>query len=502
MKLVSVLVGLGALLVAILAVIVVLLVDPPGVEEERPLPKPMPRGGEMLTPGKATGDAVVAAPATRPVPPPPEQGVVQKVRLFLMTEDEAQRAALAGEIARDPAYDPKKVSGWLHAAGVHRPLAPGYADIQVPVDRVRLDHDTHRPVHLRIPKGYTPDRPWPVIIAYHPSGGFGSVMVGMLETFLGPDVEQFVIAAPTNYRPTSIESYRGVSTEHRSVLRHIRQTVHVDSDRVYAIGYSQGGYATWSMAVFYGDEFAAAIPVACCFDAAPEIPGLWELMMPNVANTPVLHVWGSNDILQVFGFDLMTPVGINAELNNEVVELTKRLGLDVLNYRVTGGGHEFDPPAEHVRRYLRKRRVAHPAQVFQRFRFIHQSRASWLEGSVWDGDQWAPGRRFPVNTGETKEEAIGRGIPPLLGRLEGKREGQVLTVGHDHLSEFILWIGDDMMAWDLPVTVIANGKKVFEGTVQRDLLLCLSEARKSCDFDRLRWARLRISKDGQVQPGK
>jgi pimeloyl-ACP methyl ester carboxylesterase len=324
-------------------------------------------------------------------------------------------------------------------------------------------------------------------------------MIRLLEARLGRRIDGFVVAAQTGYMPLNVDSSRSGKPEHRLVLRRLRQLVHVDSDRIYAVGFSQGGYAAWSYAAFYGDELAGAAPVACTFDAAPEVPGLWELFMPNVAGVPVLHVWGERDELPVLGFDLKTVAGRANALNERVANLTRELGLDVLNYRVDGGGHTFEPPEDLLARLLEGRRAPWPARVRHRFRHLVQGRASWLEPLAWDGARWAPGPlRIAAAPDEPKDRALGRTISELAGSLEGDVEGQTIRVATRHVGEFVVWLGDGMIDWEKPVTVVAGGRTVFEGAVKPDLGVCLAQAARTLDFDRLRWAGIKVAKDGRA----
>ncbi len=57
-----------------------------------------------------------------------------------------------------------------------------------------------------------------------------------------------------------------------------------------------------------------------------------------------------------------------------------------------------------------------------------------------------------------------------------------------------VWIGDGMVDWRQPVTVKAGGRQVFAGTLTPDLLVCLSQAARTLDFDRLRWATVSLGR--------
>ena len=422
-----------------------------------------------------------------------ETEILSQIKRFFETRDEVERREIARQIAANKAYEPGKVSDWLHQAGLHGQLKTGVRTIAV-----TLEDGQKRNVSLRIPRGYQSEKRWPLILAFHYTGGTGEDMIRILEQRLGGRIEKYVVAASTDYLPLNIDSTRSWRPEQRLVLRELKKLVHVDSDRVYVTGFSQGCYAGWSYATFYGDELAGAVPVACTFDAAPEIPGLWELLLPNVANVPILHVWGSEDNLPVYGIDLTTVTGVAARLNQRVKELTEKLNLNILNYSVAGGGHAYEPPVELLAELLEKQRVRYPSQVRHRFRYLVQGRAYWLEALSWDGDQWGLSQHVKSKAAETREQAIGRMISETAGQLDGEIKGQEIKLAHKHVGSLILWFGDGMIDWNKPVRVTANAKEVFQGEVKRDLYLCLTEAARTYDFDRLRWAGLQISRDGKA----
>jgi predicted esterase len=442
--------------------------------------------GKVLTEWR-TGPRAAAADPSRTAPlSKDEEALARIVARYLASPENRREAARAIEAA--PAYDRRRVGALLHGSGLHPKIAPGLGVTAVATG------EGDRSVVLRIPKGYDPRRPWPLVLAFHPTGGTGETMIRLLADRLGDRIESVVVAAPTDYQPLNVDSQRSWKPEHRAVLRRLKQLVHVDSDRVYAVGFSQGGYAAWSYAAFYGDELAGAAPVACTFDAAPEVSGLWELFMPNLAGAPVLHVWGSRDELPVFGLDLKTVAGRANALNERVVKLTRELGLDVLNYRVEGGGHAFEPPAELLGRLFEGARRAYPARVRHRFRYLVQGRASWLEALSWDGEQWGLG---PPRV----EGPLGKAIADRTGTLDGTIEAgsaQEIRIVTRHVGELVVWLGDGMVDWAKPITVVANGREVFAGRAAPDLAVCLAQSARTLDFDRLRWAGIRIAKDGRA----
>jgi hypothetical protein len=150
---------------------------------------------------------------------------------------------------------------------------------------------------------------------------------------------------------------------------------------------------------------------------------------------------------------------------------------------------------------LAARRVHYPVRVDHTFRHLHQGRAYWLEAEEWMGGHW--GEKAPKvarRPGESEEQAFGRGVRGLLAQLKGTIEGQAIAVHTEHVKSLTVWIGDGMIDWDRPVTLDLDGRRVFAGALRPDLALCLAQAARTFDLDRLRWAGLRVDHNGRVEP--
>ncbi|MBC8107584.1 MAG: hypothetical protein H7Z14_13415 [Anaerolineae bacterium] len=412
---------------------------------------------------------------------------------FNATTPEGRKSAVAETAST--AIDGAQLSAALHRAVNFESYKSGEQTVAI-----QLEDGSTRTVFVRVPNNYSPQRAWPIILAYHGTGGGGHDLIEPIVRLLGNEAEDFLIAGVDQYQPNNVDSKRSWRPEYRLVFQDLKRHFNIDSDRIYTTGFSGGGYVAWSMAIFYGDEIAATIPVASAFDAAPEIPGMWEMLLPNVSNTPVLNVWGANDRLQVLGIDLTTPQGTNHELNQKLIPIAKMMNLPITSFCVKGGGHTFEPPRKQTLEMLKKKREQYPREVKKRFRYLNQARAYWLEGLAWDGDQWGLGpRELPDKQGQTRERAIAEMLEQTLGSLHGKIDRQDITINSSHLGELAVWFGEGMIDWTKPIRVTANGKVVFEGPIERDVRVALSQAARTRDFERLRWAGLKISKDGSAR---
>jgi pimeloyl-ACP methyl ester carboxylesterase len=425
-----------------------------------------------------------------------EAEISRALKGFFATGEESERERRIETIEADPAYDRSRIPEWLRGLVLHTAMKPGRHDLRVPVGLGQV-----REVTLRLPGGYTPARAWPLVYALHPSGSNGPAFLSFVEHLLGDRVNEFVIVAPSHYRQTGLDAPPPFSNDHAATLREIRARVHIDAGRQYAIGYSLGGYATWAIAYLHGEELAGAIPIASVLSVPPAEDGLWKLVLPNLARVPILSFWGAEDSMPVPAVG-GRPAGTIAALNRRFVEGIRGMGLDIQHREIPGQGHnDTIPPAESVQRILSRRRPADPRRIAHTFRHLHQGRAYWLEAHSWEGEHW--GGQKPVaerRPGETPTQALGRAIAGVLGYLGGEIRGQTVRVRSRHVAELTVWLGEDSVDWACPVRLEWQGRVVFEGTIEPSLEVCLSQADRTRDFDRLRWAGLRVGPGARVEP--
>lgn len=451
------------------------------------------------------GRAVIATAlfATLPmsVAPADEAAIVADMAAFRQTPQVKKRQALVARIQADPAYDRAKVSGWLHAAATFAPLPLGRHWLDVPLVR-----GGSRRVRVRIPAGYDPRRPWPLMYALHGMGGNADNVIDYLERVLGVDLEYFIVAAPDRYEEVAVHDPSWPPTgEHPAAWLKLRQNIHVDNDRVYLTGYSRGGHGVWTLAVLHADQFAGIVPIAGTF-ILPLGDALYETLLPNVANLPALAVWGEKDIYGPDG--KVSPDGGICGVNRRLRAVAVKLKLPLVAVELMGEGHSgIRPPAEEFKRLLAEERRRYPRTVQHTFRHLYQGSAYWIEGHEWNGSVWGreppPARMRPgesVDNDDDYRAAALRAYCQCLAELRGEVDGQTIRVQRKKVSEFTVWIGDDMIDWERPVRLVVSGDKAFEGRLEPDLYVCLAQAARTWDFDRLRWAGLRVRRSTQAEP--
>jgi len=127
-----------------------------------------------------------------------------------------------------------------------------------------------------------------------------------------------------------------------------KRTWRIDTNRIYVVGHSMGGYGSWTIGGHHADLFAGVGPYAGApapytddGSATGAVVGITEGVLPNLRNV-ALHVYQSLD-------DKNVPPGANIFANKEVLRLQKEYGGYTYQYvEVDGRGHGA-PPGGHVK---------------------------------------------------------------------------------------------------------------------------------------------------------
>lgn len=146
------------------------------------------------------------------------------------------------------------------------------------------------PYLLHLPEAYDadPDRAWPLVLFLHGAGERGSdldlVTTQGLPKLAAEGREfPFVLASPQC--PAASQWVPEVTTL-AGLLDEVTAGFRIDPTRVYATGFSMGGFGTWSLAVRYPDRFAAIAPIC---------GGLWSQGVDPLRTLPIWTFHGEDD---------------------------------------------------------------------------------------------------------------------------------------------------------------------------------------------------------------
>ena len=227
------------------------------------------------------------------------------------------------------------------------------------------------------------------------------------------------------------------------LIQAAKRTFKLDPNRIFLSGHSMGGYGSWTIGAHHADMFAGIAPYAgapsCVTMLGQEKPSLVEPgVLPNLYNVP-LHVYQSGD-------DLNVPP-VSNDLATELLRGWKERHPGGFTYRydrVEGRGHAA--PQEG---YLPSQKwLASHDRVPRPRKFLWQPVLSWKRQFYWA--YWA----YPEMESVLQVEAH-EGNQVELTSLEG---------GGD-LGGLSILLGAPLVDLDKPVTIMAAGKRVFEGVV-------------------------------------
>ena len=114
---------------------------------------------------------------------------------------------------------------------------------------------------LRMPAEFSTEKKYPLVIYLHGAGGRGRDLDIIYEHPFFSDTELWlkdaVSVAPQCYE----DSWFSIFEQLQAFVEYVSAWDYVDSSRVYLVGASMGGYATWQLAMSRPELFAAIIPI-------------------------------------------------------------------------------------------------------------------------------------------------------------------------------------------------------------------------------------------------
>jgi len=447
-------------------------------------------------------------PSNQPDSQPAGEALTAKLSDYFTASTAADRRQIAREIESISGVTIDMVGAALHQTPLWKPLTVEGQILRIECPRGPRKDPYVTKVHVRIPKGYDPAAPYPLVLALHGTGGGGEQYLKFAEQLLGDDVNHFLIAAPTNYAGVWLGSEFAESYDVPTILSELKRAYHVDSDRVYVTGYSLGGHASFVAAALYGDYFAASVPLAGTFVTQAGWEAV-ELLLPNLRGTPVLAVYGELDRNERGGDPDDDKPGADESSdqnsgisgsNRHLTRMLKRIDAPVELIEQPGVGHlGVEPPHDRFRKHLSIRRPHDRKSVQQWFRYPSQGRAGWLRQMEFDGRMWRSQQLvIQPAANETYSEAMTNALTERLAYIGGEIEGQTVRITTQKCAKVELLLNSELIDLTQPITIIMNGTRRFEGVATPKISTLLEMAHRDRDFDRLWTVRFEISETGRA----
>jgi polyhydroxybutyrate depolymerase len=181
--------------------------------------------------------------------------------------------------------------------------APGDSDLTL------MSGGLTREYRLHVPPSYTGDEPAPLVLLFHGAGASGPEIAAHTGFAENADEAGFIVAFPTGTRGEGPLASLGRIFNHLTftpgfpddiaftgeLLHELESQLCVDTTRVYAAGFSNGGMFSVRLACSLGERFAAVAAVAGVY--YPPFATEFEGVEPDCGERPVplLAIHGTDD---------------------------------------------------------------------------------------------------------------------------------------------------------------------------------------------------------------
>lgn len=112
-----------------------------------------------------------------------------------------------------------------------------------------------------VPEDFNENKKYPTVFLLHGAGSRGNDIKPVMNSLFLKQAEEFkldiVTFAPQCYK----DSWFDIFEQLEEFIEFALQNKFVNKEKVYVVGTSMGGYATWQIAMTMPDKFAAIIPV-------------------------------------------------------------------------------------------------------------------------------------------------------------------------------------------------------------------------------------------------
>jgi len=180
-------------------------------------------------------------------------------------------------------------AGLLWSAGTARAQAPG--TVTGFIDKTMTIGGTAQRYVVYVPRNYSPDRKWPVILFLHGSGERGTDGLKQSQVGLGTAVRLYPERYPAVVvMPQCAPEQRWDGAMAEFALKALDQTVaefQGDPDRLYLTGLSMGGAGSWDLGTQYPEKWAAIVSIC----GRGDIPSITS----KLKDTPVWAFVGDQD---------------------------------------------------------------------------------------------------------------------------------------------------------------------------------------------------------------
>jgi len=331
-------------------------------------------------------------------------------------------------------------------AGISKTAKPGAAICDLPSG----EGPSLGKYAVRVPAGYGPGKKHPLILALAGGPGDGESYLPSWEKVTAST--DFIVACPVAGGTRWWKTAYLIALE---TLADCKRRYHVDTNRVYVTGASNGGMGAWFMAVQYPDLFAAAGSMA----GAPvtrEDERVDPGYLVNLLNLPIYFIHGEKDTI------------IPADYDRKASAILKEAGYGFVYEEVPGGGHGV--PGTHTRKLVdwlsKHTRNPNPPHIKFRKRMAEPRACYW------------------VHLAKTRRDSF------VEAQALNRTEIIVRAINVQHMT---LYLNDALVDFDKEISVRVNDRMAFTGRRKPKPEVALKTAKLFDDPERIYGDELTIN---------
>ncbi len=331
----------------------------------------------------------------------------------------------------------------------------------IPDERIDVRGHTYH-LALSVPLTYQPMKSYGLVVCLHGAGFTGDAYLERWQARLGED---YVLACPTT--PMGAWFTRNAEELVLATIRSVQRRYHIDPDRIFLTGMSNGGIGAWVIGMHDAPLFAGIAPMAS---------GLDGVLMPFLANLRSTQIYIIHGVK-----DQVMPV----ELSRAITQELTKLGYPFVyreHYREhpMAGGHYF--PREELPELVAwldaQRRNPLPTSVTVVREASHFQPFGWVRIDATD-----PIAAFSEDLVSKRDDRIKR---REYARLDASIVGpNRIEVRVERVQRYSLFLNEQLIDSSKPLVVLTNGQVSFDGPVTPSLETLLRQARLRQDSRQL-----------------
>ncbi len=330
-----------------------------------------------------------------------------------------------------------------------------------------VGHQLQQPVQVRgkemsyglyVPHAYDPTKAFPLVVCLHGAGFTGDQYLQRWAARLG---DSYILACPT----LSMGAWWSRHGEELALatIRAVQARYHIDPDRIYLTGMSNGGIGAWIIGMHHAPRFAAVAPMA---------GGIDEVLFPfliNLRQTSLYVIHGAKDRVM--------PVWLSRNITNALAQLGVAFVYREHEWSHPHAGGHFFPRQELpalVEWFGKQRRERYPKTITVVRDASHLMDFGWVRIDSTD--------RIAMFS----EQLIDRQDDLMKDRVYARLDVQSLErnridVTASRVRRYTLFLNDALVDFSRPLTVVTNGATSFEGMIAPRLETLLREVRRRHD---------------------